>query len=67
MSAVDSPMAQNGEMFGKVEHEVVGYHGSTGEEIGGHPSLLEVVSVGFVREHVEKEFASGFEEGVDFG
>lgn len=67
IGSVDSPVVRDGEMFGKVQEEVVGGHGTAGEKGVCHPSFCEMIGVMFVGKDVDEEFAGGFEEGVDFG
>jgi len=42
------------EVFTKVEEEVVGWHGTTGEEAVGHPFISQVVGEVFVVKDVDE-------------
>lgn len=67
MRSIDPPMFPNGKVLSKVQEQIVRGHGPTGKKIFTHPPLLKVVTVRFVCKNVYKEFATGFEEGMDLG
>ncbi len=55
-------------MLSEIQHQIIRGHGPPREERVGHPSLLEVIGVVFVREDVQEQFPRvRFEEGMDFG
>ena len=64
---VHAPVVRRVEVIAEVEQEVVARHRPAGEEVVGHPALVEVIGVAEVGEDVEEELAGGFEKAVDLG
>jgi hypothetical protein len=44
---------------------VITWHGSTGEKVVSHPSVLKIVCEILVRENVDKQLSFGFQEIVN--
>ena len=58
-------MLFDGEMFRKIQEQVVAGHGPACEESLGHPTLVEVVRKVLVRKDVDEQLPSRLEEPVD--
>jgi hypothetical protein len=65
MCAVDAPVLRHGKVLGKVQEQIVTGHGTTGEKVVTHPTLIKVVRVVFMGENMHKELAAGFQKVLD--